>query len=135
MLDIFDVDIDAIIRKAVDLRERLATEVDDDDPQRSAPPKRRQLARAPRGDRRPPTIADGVIAAGLPLGGKPGKALDEAYDEPADRGRRRRTRARRIGDAGHAPGSTASSTAASPRPSTPTTSAGSRCTGSSKSPT
>jgi hypothetical protein len=30
--DIFDVDIDAIIRKAVDLRERLATEIDDDDP-------------------------------------------------------------------------------------------------------
>ena len=25
-------------------------------------------------------IADGVIAAGLPLGGKPGKALDEAYE-------------------------------------------------------
>ena len=34
-------------RKAVDLRQRLATEVDDDDPQRSAHAKRRQLARAP----------------------------------------------------------------------------------------
>ncbi|MCW3820758.1 hypothetical protein ONA91_40670 [Micromonospora sp. DR5-3] len=26
-----------------------------------------------------PTLADGVVAAGLPLGGKPGTALDEAY--------------------------------------------------------
>ena len=32
------------------------------------------------GHRRLRTIADGVIAAGLPLGGKPGKALDEAYE-------------------------------------------------------
>ena len=34
----FDVDIDAIIRKAVDLRQRLATEIDEDDPARTAPP-------------------------------------------------------------------------------------------------
>ena len=39
-------------------------------PARRAPPRHRDLRQ----------IADGVIAAGLPLGGKPGKALDEAYD-------------------------------------------------------
>ncbi|HPA82245.1 MAG TPA: N-6 DNA methylase [Thermoanaerobaculales bacterium] len=77
--DIFDVDIDAIIRKAVDLRERLATEIDEDDPARNSTAKRRQLAELHRVTADLRQIADGVIAAGLELGGKPGKALDEAY--------------------------------------------------------
>ncbi len=80
MFDIFDVDIDAIIRKAVDLRERLATEIDEDDPARTSAAKRRQLAELRRVTADLRKIADGVIAAGLPLGGKPGKALDEAYE-------------------------------------------------------
>jgi N-6 DNA Methylase len=80
MFDIFDVDIDAIIRKAVGLRERLATPIDDNDPARNSASKHRQLdeLRTVTADLR--TVADGVIAAGLPLGGKPGKALDEAYE-------------------------------------------------------
>ena len=78
--DIFDVDIDAIIRKAVDLRERLATEIDEDDPARTSAAKRRQLAELHQATASLRQIADGVIAAGLPLGGKPGKALDEAYE-------------------------------------------------------
>jgi hypothetical protein len=80
MFDIFNVDIDAIIRRAVELRERLATPIDDNDPARNSAAKHRQLAelRTVTEDLR--TIADGVIAAGLPLGGKPGKALDEAYE-------------------------------------------------------
>jgi hypothetical protein len=61
--DIFDVDIDAIIRKAVDLRERLATEIDEDDPVTAS---LRQ-------------IADGVVAAGLREGGRSGTAIDETY--------------------------------------------------------
>lgn len=77
--DIFDVDIDAIIRKAVDLRERLATEIDEDDPARSNAAKKRQLAELHRVTADLRLIADGVIAAGLPLGGKPGKAIDDAY--------------------------------------------------------
>jgi hypothetical protein len=79
MFDIFNVDIDTIIRKAVALRERLATEIDEDDPARSSAAKQRQLRelREITGSLR--MIADGVIAAGLPLGGKPGKALDDAY--------------------------------------------------------
>jgi hypothetical protein len=40
---LFDLDIDAILRRAANLRRRLATEVDDLDPQRSAITKRRQL--------------------------------------------------------------------------------------------
>jgi hypothetical protein len=40
---LFDLDIDAILRRAASLRRRLATEVDDLDPQRSAITKRRQL--------------------------------------------------------------------------------------------
>jgi hypothetical protein len=80
MFDIFDVDIDAIIRKAADLRRGLASEIEELDPARNSAAKHRQLAELHRvtGDLR--TIADGVIAAGLPLGGKPCRELDEAYE-------------------------------------------------------
>jgi hypothetical protein len=79
MFDIFDVDIDAITRKAVALRERLATEIDEDDPARSSAAKHRQLRELREVTASLRMIADGVIAAGLSLGGKPGKALDDAY--------------------------------------------------------
>jgi len=79
MFDIFDVDIDTVIRKAVALRERLATEIDEEDPARSSTAKHRQLRELREVTASLRMIADGVIAAGLPLGGKPGKALDEAY--------------------------------------------------------
>ncbi|MCU1492291.1 MAG: Type restriction enzyme methylase subunit, partial [Acidimicrobiaceae bacterium] len=80
MLDIFEVDVDSIINRAVALRENLASPVDDADPARSSAAKRRQLAqlRGVTTDLR--KIADGIIGAGLPLGGKPGKALDSAYE-------------------------------------------------------
>ncbi len=80
MFDIFDVDTDAIIRKAVDLRERLATPIDDNDPARNSAAKRRQLNELHNATADLRTIADGVVAAGLPLGGKSGKALDDSYD-------------------------------------------------------
>jgi type I restriction-modification system DNA methylase subunit len=80
MFDIFEVDIDAITRRVVDLRERLATPIDDNDPARNSATKHRQLAELQGITSDLRTIADGVIAAGLPLGGKPGKALDEAYE-------------------------------------------------------
>jgi hypothetical protein len=79
--DIFDIDIDRIIHKAVDLRERLASEIDEDDPARSTSAKHRQLGELRSVTASLSQIADGVIAAGLALGGKPGKALDEAYDD------------------------------------------------------
>ncbi|MBX7135187.1 MAG: hypothetical protein K1X67_21170, partial [Fimbriimonadaceae bacterium] len=80
MFDIFKVDIDAIIAKAVDLRRKLATEIDELDPARNSAAKHRQLAELDRVTADLRTIGDGIIAAGLPLGGKPGKALDEAYE-------------------------------------------------------
>lgn len=76
----FDVNIDSIIDKAVDLRGRLASEIDDDDPMRSSAAKHRQLDELQRVTVDLRRIADGVIAAGLSLGGRPGKALDEAYE-------------------------------------------------------
>lgn len=80
MFAIFDVDIDAIIHKAADLRRKLASEIDENDPARNSAAKHRQLAELNRltGDLR--HIADGVIAAGLQLGGRPGRALNEAYE-------------------------------------------------------
>jgi hypothetical protein len=80
MFDIFDVDIDSTLRKATDLRRKLATEIDDNDPARSSSAKHRQLAELRRGTAELRTIADGVVAAGLPLGAKPGKAVDQAYE-------------------------------------------------------
>ena len=80
MFDIFDVDIDAIVRKAVTLRARLATEIDEDDPARSSAAKHRQLRQLRDITASLQSIANGVIAAGLSSGGKPGKALDDAYE-------------------------------------------------------
>lgn len=80
MFEIFDVDIDAIVQRAIDLRQRLASEIDEDDPARNSAAKQRQLAqlRSLTSDLR--RIADGVIAAGLRAGGTAGKDLDEAYE-------------------------------------------------------
>lgn len=80
VFDIFDVDVAAIIRKAVDLRQRLSTEIDEDDPARTSTAKWRQLTQLREVTAELRKIADGVIAAGISLGGKPGKALDEAYE-------------------------------------------------------
>lgn len=73
------VDVDAVIRRAIELRERLASEIDEDDPMRSTTAKRRQYEQFQAVTSELQQLADGMIAAGLPLGGKPGKGLDEAY--------------------------------------------------------
>ncbi len=80
MFDIFDVDIDAIIHKAAELRRKLATEIDENDPARNSAAKRRQLNQLHDVTAGLRKIADGIVAAGLPLGGKPVKALDEACE-------------------------------------------------------
>ncbi len=80
-VSLFDLDVDDVLHRAVRLRERLATEIDDTDPQRSATTKRRQWAEYQQLTTQLRTIADGVIAAGLKLGGKPGRALNDAYDQ------------------------------------------------------
>src|SRR5262249_27842358 len=61
-----------------------AAEVSENDPQRSANAKRRQLAQFHDVTARLNRLADGVIAAGLRLGGKPGRALNEAYEDLAE---------------------------------------------------
>lgn len=73
------VDVRGTIAKAIRIRQALATEVDNDDPQRSAAAKQGQLRRLHETTAQLRDIADGVIAAGLRLGGKPGRALDEAF--------------------------------------------------------
>jgi hypothetical protein len=80
MFDIFRVDLDDIIGKATELRRDLASEVAELDPARNGAAKKRQLAELRRVTDDLRTIADGVIAAGLSLGGKPGPALDAAYE-------------------------------------------------------
>ncbi|MEU6458848.1 DNA methyltransferase [Streptomyces sp. NPDC047065] len=77
---ILALDIDGTLSKAVRLRRQLATEVDDNDPQRSAASKRRQWRTYQELVAQLSDVADGVIAAGMQLGGKPGKKLREAYE-------------------------------------------------------
>ncbi|WP_144722161.1 DNA methyltransferase [Cellulosimicrobium sp. TH-20] len=73
------LDVRGVIRRAIDLRKRLATPVDADDPQRTRNAKMRLWRDYQKLVAQLSTVADGVIAAGLRLGGKPGKNLDEAY--------------------------------------------------------
>ncbi|MCJ1708542.1 DNA methyltransferase [Microbacterium sp. VKM Ac-2923] len=82
MLDIFQVDTDSIVKRAVELREGLASPVEPaDSPARSAAAKRRQLAQLHSVTADLRKLADGVVATGLALGGKPGRALDAAYED------------------------------------------------------
>ncbi|QWZ09229.1 SAM-dependent DNA methyltransferase [Nocardioides panacis] len=73
------VDVDAVLAEATRIRHSLTSTVDDDDPQRSRNGKRRLLEQSQRVTAQLRVIADGIIAAGLRLGGKPGHALDDAY--------------------------------------------------------
>ncbi|MEU1312677.1 DNA methyltransferase [Streptomyces cinnamoneus] len=79
-LSVFALDVDDILNQATRLRRQLATEVDDNDPQRSAATKRRQWRRYQELTAQLADVADGVIAAGLRWGGKPGKQLKAAYE-------------------------------------------------------
>ncbi|MFC5379323.1 Eco57I restriction-modification methylase domain-containing protein [Aquipuribacter nitratireducens] len=74
------LEVDAVIARAVSLRQRLASEIDNDDPQRSAVSKRRQWDDYQQLTGQLSTIADAVVAAGLIVGGKKGRALEEAYE-------------------------------------------------------
>lgn len=77
---LLELDVDGVLRQAARLRQKLASEVDDSDPQRSATTKRRQWRDYQQLTAQLTDIADAVVAAGLRLGGKPGKALREAYE-------------------------------------------------------
>lgn len=77
---ITDTDIDATIQTASDIRRQLASEIDEFDNARSAKAKRRQLAAFNTKTAQLRRMADGIIAAGLREGGKPGKKLNEQYE-------------------------------------------------------
>jgi type I restriction-modification system DNA methylase subunit len=74
------VDVRGAIDKAIRIRKTLASEVNDNDPQRSSAAKQGQLQRLHDVTAQLRDVADGVIAVGLRLGGKSGKALDAAYE-------------------------------------------------------
>lgn len=73
------VDVDAVLAEATRLRRELASPVDEDDPQRSTTGKLRLLHQAEEVTAQLRLMADGIIAAGLALGGKPGTQLEDAY--------------------------------------------------------
>lgn len=76
----FTADVDRMLRDAVALRQRLAQPIDEFDPGRSMKAKRQLMRRLDETVGQLRDIGDAIIAAGLRLGGKPGKALDDAYE-------------------------------------------------------
>lgn len=74
------IDVKTVIHKAVRLRQDLANAVDENDPARSTQTKRRIWHDYQELVSQLSELADGVIAAGLIEGGKPGKKLDEQYE-------------------------------------------------------
>lgn len=79
----FDVDKD--LEDASRLRRELASgQVDDADRMRSTKAKQALLVQSARVTARLRQVADGIIAAGLAEGGRPGEGLDRRYDALAD---------------------------------------------------
>lgn len=73
-------DVEGPINTAIALREEIASSpVEESDAHRSAAHKASLLARANLATAHLKELADAVIAAGLPLGGKPGNNLNDAY--------------------------------------------------------
>ena len=132
---LFEVDVDGVLRQAARLRRQLASEVNNADPQRSVNTKRRQWHRFQEVTAELTEIADAVVATGLKLGGKPGRALNVAYENLGialgEAYPKRPVRRRAEPD--HA-GRRSSRRASRPR-CRRTTTAGSRSTGSSRSRT
>jgi hypothetical protein len=73
------IDVDGVLREATRLRRNLANEVTNADPQRSVHAKRRQWQRFQQVTAELTDVADAIVATGLRLGGKPGRALNVAY--------------------------------------------------------
>ncbi|MFC8797591.1 Eco57I restriction-modification methylase domain-containing protein [Promicromonospora sp. NPDC057138] len=75
------LDVGSVIHDVIEARRDLASPIEESDPARSAKAKRRLLDRIHERSATLSKVADGVIAAGLRHGGKPGKKLNEAYDD------------------------------------------------------
>lgn len=73
------LDIRHTVARAMSLRRQLANVIEPSDPMRTGSAKRRQLDEFHRLVARLKHIADGVIAAGLAIGGRPGPALNVRY--------------------------------------------------------
>jgi hypothetical protein len=73
------VDIDVKIAEATRLRRELASPVEEHDPMRSSRGKLALLEELRKATADLRVIADGIIATGLSLGGRPGGKLDDAY--------------------------------------------------------
>ncbi|MGI5191115.1 Eco57I restriction-modification methylase domain-containing protein [Promicromonospora sp. CA-289599] len=73
------VDVRAKVRALANLRRQIAGEIVENDVMRSANAKKRLWTRYQTDAAELTCVADGVIAAGLKLGGKQGRALDEKY--------------------------------------------------------
>lgn len=73
------VDIDGKISEATRLRRELASPVEEHDPMRSTRGKLALLEQLRQVTVDLRLIADGILAAGLPFGGKPGGQLDDVY--------------------------------------------------------
>lgn len=71
------VDIDAKIASATQLRHELASPIEERDPMRSSRAKTRLLEQFRDVTVELRAIADGIVASGLPHGGKPGTPLDD----------------------------------------------------------
>ncbi|MDR2974046.1 MAG: N-6 DNA methylase, partial [Propionibacteriaceae bacterium] len=74
------VDLTGVIQRVRRRRQRLASVVSETDPGRTAAAKKRILGEISDDLSKVKKLADGVISAGLPLGGKPGKHFNEAYE-------------------------------------------------------
>jgi hypothetical protein len=73
------VDIDTKIDDATRLRHELASPVEERGPMRSSRAKVKLLEQFHQATAELRLIADGIVAAGLSLGGKPGRQLDDAF--------------------------------------------------------
>lgn len=75
------LDLARVVERVRRRRREIADEVSNTDPYRSAKAKDNTLARNDRELAEARRVADGVIAAGLRQHGKPGKKLNEAYED------------------------------------------------------
>ena len=76
----FTVDVDLAIQRATELRHQLASPVSEADIMRSTRAKRALLSQLDENNEVLRAVADGIIAAGLAIGGKPGRQLDAEYE-------------------------------------------------------
>ncbi|WP_328519608.1 DNA methyltransferase [Kribbella sp. NBC_00359] len=76
----FTVDVDLAIQRVTEVRQQLASPVAESDAMRSTFAKRQLMKQLDEHLTQLRTIADSIVAAGLSLGGKNGKVLDDAYE-------------------------------------------------------